>query len=827
MLDGTVISDPDLISTAAISHFQQILAPQVLPPINASYLWLQELHSLSCSAHDQFLMSSPPSAAEITNVLRKLNQNKSPGPDGFSSAFFKAAWPILGEEVLLAISHFFVSGFLPTSTNATILTLVPKKPGATYIADYRPISCCNTTYKTISRLLVKRMKPILRRLILPNQTAFVEGRLLMENTQLAAEVVQGYHRKGGEKRISIKVDIAKAFDTVQWEFLFACLRSYHVPELYIRWLEACVCTPSFSIAFNGSTYGYFKGKRGLRQGDPLSPYLFVLVMNCLSIALDKAAVEGKFKYHTRCGRSKLTHLSFADDLLIFSDGSLSSVQAILGVLKDFEERSGLAISVQKSCFFAAGISEVEIEAISHQTGLSIGVFPIRYLGVPLHTKKISRIQCAPLIQSIKNKLRSWTVRRLSYAGRLLLISSVINGITNFWTSSFIIPKSVIKEIDSLCAKFLWKGDITAQASAKVSWDSCCQAKEQGGLGLRNLEGWNAACAIKMIWLIFFAEGSIWASWFIQEMLQGNLQLFWVINTRQKHSWLVKKLLEFRPLVFSWFRQRVGNGETCYFWSGNWSPFGKLSDFLETSGSLRYPIPKEATLAELWENGAWILPNARSDKQVEVISYLSTLALNDNVDTLEWWPGNQPHMRFSTGDIYDLLKPNLPRVPWYKEVWFSGGIPKHKFLTWLMIRNRCPTRDRLLTSGLQTDPQCLFCNSADESIAHCFFECSFTWPIWKLIAEKCRFRTTRHWNSILAQLQSTALNKHQRSLLLLGWQATLYILWSERNNRLHRAQFSSSDGIQKKITLTVKNRISSLRSDRPAFSSALMQLWFFA
>lgn len=145
----------------------------------------------------------------------------------------------------------------------------------------------------------------------------------------------------------------------------------------------------------------------------------------------------------------------------------------------------------------------------------------------------------------------------------------------------------------------------------------------------------------------------------------------------------------------------------------------------------------------------------------------------------------------------------------------------------MIRNRCPTRDRLLTSGLQTDPQCLFCNSADESIAHCFFECSFTWPIWKLIAEKCRFRTTRHWNSILAQLQSTALNKHQRSLLLLGWQATLYILWSERNNRLHRAQFSSSDGIQKKITLTVKNRISSLRSDRPAFSSALMQLWFFA
>lgn len=138
---------------------------------------------------------------------------------------------------------------------------------------------------------------------------------------------------------------------MRWEFLFACLRSYGIPETLIRWLEACVCTPSFSVAFNGSSYGYFKGKRGLRQGDPLSPYLFVLVINCLSLALERAAASGCFRYHTRCGKTKLTHLSFADDLLIFSDGSLSSIQAILSILKDFEERSGLAISIHKTSFF--------------------------------------------------------------------------------------------------------------------------------------------------------------------------------------------------------------------------------------------------------------------------------------------------------------------------------------------------------------------------------------------------------------------------------------------------------------------------------------------
>lgn len=821
-----MITDPDLISSAAIAHFQAILAPNSLPAVSVSYQWLQQLHSFSCSSHHRQLMSTAPTFAEIANVLKKLNPSKSPGPDGFTSAFFKKAWSIVGSEFLQAISQFFISGFMPRSTNSTILTLIPKKPGATSMGDYRPISCCNTTYKTISRLLVKRLKLILPGFILPNQTAFVQGRLLIENTLLASEIVQGYHGKGGQKRITIKVDIAKAFDTVRWEFLFACLRSYNIPEPLIRWLQACVCTPSFSVAFNGSTYGYFKGKRGLRQGDPLSPYLFVLVMNCLSLALDRAAASGLFHYHPRCERTKLTHLSFADDLLIFSDGSLSSVQAILSVLKDFELRSGLAISIQKTSLFAAGLTDSEVQSIRDHTGLSSGVLPIRYLGVPLHTKKISQAQCAPLLQSIKTKLRSWTVKKLTYAGRLQLVTSVINGITNFWTSSFIVPKSVIREIDSLCAKFLWKGDITAtSSSAKVAWESCCHSKGEGGLGLRNLDAWNLACALKMIWLLFFVKESIWSMWFKEEILEGNLEMFWVINTRQKHSWLVNQLLEARGIIYPWIKKQVHNGETCYFWTTNWSPYGNLKEYLGATASLRFPISARATLAELWDNGDWILPNARSDRQLQVISYLSTITITEFVDELEWWPGNQKELRYQTGAIYNMLRPHGATVSWHNEVWFSGGIPKHMFLVWLMVRNRCPTRDRLLSWGLQTDSRCLLCNVADESIAHCFFECSVAWEIWKTIAVRCNFNSARQWAAILPQLKCHSTNKTQKTLLLLCWQATLYILWTERNNRLHNAQSTSPPGLIAKIKLVVKNRISSLRIDRPKFSSSLLQLWF--
>lgn len=334
-----------------------------------------------------------------------------------------------------------------------------------------------------------------------------------------------------------------------------------------------------------------------------------------------------------------------------------------------------------------------------------------------------------------------------------------------------------------------------------------------------------ACAIKMIWLLFFAKQSIWSSWFRAEILDGNIELFWVINTRHKHSWLVNKLLDARELVYPWIKKQVHNGETTYFWSSNWSPYGKLSQYLSNEGSLRFPVAKDATLAELWENGAWTLPNARSDRQVEVISYLSTLTLNDYNDELEWWAGNLRQNKFRTGALYDLLRPSVPTVSWHREVWFSGGIPKQMFLVWLMVRNRCPTRDRVLSWGLQTDPRCLYCNVVDESIAHCYFECSFTWEIWKVIAAKCGFTSARQWINLLPQLNSHTSNKVHKTLLLLCWQATLYTLWRERNNRLHNALFTALEGLIAQIKLTVKNRISSLRPDMPKFSSSLLQLWF--
>lgn len=315
---GTILTDPLEMSSHAVHHFSSTLGPG--PPhcvvTTSTAEWFQSLSPFRCDQDQSIKMTAIPTCEEITTVMHKLNPNKAPGPGGLNSGFYKAAWSILGNEVTTSIQHFFFSSFMPSATNSTILTLVPKHTRASLITDFWPIACLNTVYKVVSRLLVKRLKPILPYLIAPNQTAFVKGRLLVENTSLAGELVNGYHRLNGTKRITLKVDIAKAFDTLSWDFLLSCLEGFHLPREFISWVRACVCTTSFTVGCNGSVNGFFKGSRGLCQGDPLSPYLFVIALNNLSLMLNQAAQEMRFNYHLNCPSSRLTHLCFADDLLI-------------------------------------------------------------------------------------------------------------------------------------------------------------------------------------------------------------------------------------------------------------------------------------------------------------------------------------------------------------------------------------------------------------------------------------------------------------------------------------------------------------------------------
>ncbi|XP_018512128.2 uncharacterized protein LOC103853200 [Brassica rapa] len=823
---GIQITDPQEMSNLAIAHFQSVLGPlNYRPPCIASHpSWFALLTNFRVTSLQSTQMQLIPTALEIRKQFFKLNQNKAPFPDGLTSGFFKASWDILGEEVVHSIQHFFASSFLPAATNATILSLIPKFPGASKITDFRPISCLNTVYKVLSRLLVARLKPFLPDLILPSQTAFVKDRLLVENTTLASELIHGYHKNKGSKRIAIKVDIAKAFDILSWEFLLSSLEAIEVPQRFISWIKACICTTKFTVGYNGVVNGYFKGKRGLRQGDPLSPYLFVIAMNYLSMMLNEAARNEKIKYHNRCDRMKLTHLSFADDLLIFIDGSLSSVQNVLQVLREFEHRSGLAVSFQKTSFYASGLSEEELSTIQASTGMHHGSLPFRYLGVPLNSRKLSIVNCEPLLHQVKTRFSSWSVKSLSFAGRLLLIKTVIAGITTFWCSAFILPKACINKINSMCSFFLWKGNLEGHHSAKVAWETVTLTKAQGGLGIKDLHVWNKSCSLRLIWIIIFREDSVWAAWFKEVVLKGSLQNYWTVKPSQKNSWLVNKLIKMRTKVFPLIKMRIENGRTARFWLDNWAPTSSLT-LSQTLPGGRFGIPLSATVASLRRNGSWRLPPARSEVMLELYAYMTMIELTEREDYYEWEIQGATTIKFSTGAIYTNLRGTIPDQSWTKTIWIPRAIPRHSFHSWLVTLNQCPTRDRMIQWGLQIDPTCLLCNLTAESRDHLYFVCPYSFGLWTLVASQCRIRPQRTWESTITQMEMLSIQKPYRLLTLLSWQATMYWLWKERNDRHHNNIFRTVDSIFSQLDRQIRNKIQSFRKSNPTLASKMMQRWF--
>lgn len=216
-------------------------------------------------------------------------------------------------------------------------------------------------------------------------------------------------------------------------------------------------------------------------------------MNILSLMLNKASMEGNFGFHPGCEQQQLTHLCFADDLLIFIDGTEASLEGVLRVLSDFERMSGLAVNTSKTTIFFSGIPDDIVQRLSLSFGLSRSQLPVRYRGVPLCSKKLSFGDCDPLILQIKKKMNAWTTKALSLAGRLTMLTTVISGIIHYWTSAFLLPKKVIKAVNSLCSSFLWHGKIRVATGVKVA---CMMSLSLNLKGDWELEIWK--CGVMLV-----------------------------------------------------------------------------------------------------------------------------------------------------------------------------------------------------------------------------------------------------------------------------------------------------------------------------------------
>lgn len=342
-------------------------------------------------------LSRPFSPTDVWTTLKNMAKNKSPGPDGFTVEFYLASWDIIGEDVTKGVIHFFESKYLPRIICSTAISLIPKQQPATTMSDFRPIACCNVLFKCITKMLAIGLKKILPTLISPYQSAFVPKRLIGDNILLAQSLCKNYHLDSGQPRCAIKVDLKKAFDTLNWRFPSQVLQRMGFPTVFIDWFMICIRSCMISLKINGSLEGFFKAQSGLRQGDPMSPYLFVIAMEVLTACLAKTTASPDFKHHWQTKKLSITHITFADDVLLFCYGNEPSINLLMEGVRTFSSISGLQPNQSKSSCFFSSMKESVIQHTLEMTGFQRGCLPIKYLGLPLLSTQLYKRDCNALI----------------------------------------------------------------------------------------------------------------------------------------------------------------------------------------------------------------------------------------------------------------------------------------------------------------------------------------------------------------------------------------------------------------------------------------------
>ncbi|KAL2246347.1 UNVERIFIED_CONTAM: hypothetical protein Sindi_2902900 [Sesamum indicum] len=781
--NGTIHTEPEDIINEFVRYYQNLLGGnrrQITLDIGFLRPWAR--HVLSNEEAGHLISAFTPD--DVKQAVFDIAEDKAPGPDGYSSGFFKAAWPVVGQEVTKAVLEFFSTGKLLKQVNSTLLALIPKVHTPMTVGDFRPISCCNVLYKIIVKLLVQRLSVVLDKIISPCQGAFIPGRSIRDNILLAQELLTGYNQVRLPPRCTLKVDIRKAYDTVEWDFLLA----------------ECVTTAAFSIGINGNPHGFFTGAHGLRQGDPLSPYLFVLVMEVLHLGLLHLIEQDlQFSYHWKCEPAKVFQLGFADDLLLFCRADLDSLRILKRGLDRFAEWSGLRLNVQKSHVIISRSAQGWKDQILAIMGFQEGQLPMRYLGLPLLSSRLSIPDCKPLLLNIDVRINGWEGISLSYAG----------------PSAFILPKAIIKQIEKRFRTFLWKGTSTSRY-AKVAWKDVCKPFNEGGQGIKAIGILNRSLiAKKLCDVIRCDRTSIWVEWLKQGRLHNTS--IWTINEKGG-SWGWRKMLRFRSSILPMTEFLIGEGRSFYLWKDPWNHLGPLIARFPRGPSL-LGLDESAKLQVVIDEGQWQWPFITDLECLEIIYTLPQIHGGD--DRIKW--------RFSEGrpttqSLYRLFCPPGPKVGWSSLLSGTLKIPQHNFILWLAIQEKPPTTDKPWMTHLGG---CILCDEGTvETHNHMFFRCRFSRGCLAAIRQHIRFAwPNREWTRDVEWASRKWRGKHIVNVAyraLLG--ACIYHLWQERNLRRFEQTHRSESVLATCIIEDVKQRIISINLSSSISPCALYRLW---
>ena len=494
--NGETITDSDQIIKQQELFYHNLLTSQsnIETTINdflkCEIPQLSEREQISCEGKVEII--------DCEKVLKTFKSNKTPGNDGLPIEFYITFWDEIKQLLVDSFNYAFTHGELSTSQKQAVISLLQKKgKDRLFLKNWRPISLLNVDYKILSKVIAERIRKILPSVIHFNQSGFIEDRYIGDALRTIMDAIEytDYYNKEG---LMMMIDFEKAYDSLEWNYMFDVLQRFNFGPELIKWVKLFYSNIESCVTNNNITSKYFKISRGLRQGDPLSSYIFVLCVEVLAIAIrNNPKIEG-----ISINKNILKLVQYADDTTVIVQ-NLKSAEDFFRILEDFRTLSGLKINKDKTEALWLGVNK---NNRNKPLGIKWSDEPIKVLGVFIgnNYKQVLDVNFSSKIKKLKQHINTWKQRNLSLLGRILILKTF--GVSQFVYLAGLLPFPTckMKEINEIMYEYVWKGKID-----KVKRSIMIQDYQNGGLRMPDLESINCVHKIKYIKQVIACHEAFW------------------------------------------------------------------------------------------------------------------------------------------------------------------------------------------------------------------------------------------------------------------------------------------------------------------------------